>query len=304
MDIQKVYISFSGIDIKLKMDVFLSENSLDDIRRVNQALEKGNEIWRSWVITVGGDIISLGGTEGRIAVGADHLEDLEAIKTRYSGALDAQVSVGVGLTVNESDKALRLSKATGPDKITFYTPEMEEELKELENPEPEEPLHFLGKSEHPLKNQFEQIIQEQEEAVRAKEAEAEQQTQTGQMKAAVVQILQQVRQNTKELESLKEEAPHLYQSIMSMTQALIMMARSLQAQPQSQPMAKSETPKVKHFTMHYPVGFMLPPGPGTHGKQGGKIKVVTTDGRTKWHSVRAGMILAQDGTATSSRNGV
>lgn len=312
MDIQKVYISFDGDHIGRKIGQASLSDSADEIRRISQAIEKGNEIWRSWTVVVGGDVISLGGDEGRISINVDHIHDLPTMQEKYASAVGATVSVGVGLKLSEADKALLASKLHGGNKITFYTPEIEEELHEVEEKhhQTEEDKVFdqyLNKAEHPLMGQFEQIIQEQEQAEGAKQAESEKSSQTGQMKAAVVQILQQVRANTKELEGLKTEAPHLYQSIMSLVQALIMMGRQLQAPPTPgapQPMAKAEeAPKAKHFVMHYPVGFLLSPGPGTHGKEGGgRIKVAHSDGKTSWVSVRSGMVMGPDGAAASSRN--
>lgn len=311
MDIPKIYISFKG-DTDTKKDQASLSDDPSEVRRISQAIEKGNEIWRSWCITVGGDMISLGGDEGRVCVFADHLEDLPAIQERYSGAVDAPVSVGIGLKLSEADKALLVSKLHGTGRITFYTPECEEELHQAQEEETPGEIHNLGKAEgdmlvHPLAGQFEQVIAEQEQAEAAKQQAAEQSTSLGQMKAQVVSILQAVRANTKELEGLKGEAPHLYQSIQSLVQALIMMGRQLGSQPQlagAEPMAKSEAaPKAKHFIMHYPIGFLLSPGPGTQNpRHGGRIKVAHSDGKTSWVSVRSGMVQGPDGAPASSRN--
>lgn len=363
MDIPKIYISFKG-DTDTKKDQASLSDDPSEVRRISQAIEKGNEIWRSWCITVGGDLISLGGDEGRVCVFADHIEDLQAIQERYAHAVDAPVSIGIGLKLSEADKALLVSKLHGTGRITFYTPECEEELHQAQEETPGE-IHNLGKAEgdvlvHPLAGQFEQVIAEQEQAEAAKQQAAEQSTSLGQMKAQVVSILQAVRANTKELEGLKGEAPHLYQSIQSLVQALIMMGRQLSSQPQPQgdlvsggkgdntdpasvdqkqlqegaqeeadehtdnpkiaqeialdhltedpkyykSLSKAEAaPKAKHFIMHYPIGFLLSPGPGTQNpRHGGRIKVAHSDGKTSWVSVRSGMVQGPDGAPASSRN--
>lgn len=317
MDIPKVYISFDGDHIGRKVGQASLSDDPNEIRRISQAIEHGNEIWRSWAITVGGDVISLGGDEGRICVGADRLEDLKALQDRYAYAVDATVSVGVGLKLSEADKALLSSKLNGGARITFYTPEIEKELDEVKSKHSNEEDkifdEYLDKSEgtsmeHPLAGQFQQIVDEQEAMEEGKRQAAHQNDGLASMKAQVVSILQAVRANATELEGLKGEAPHLYESIQSLVQALIVMGRQLNPQPAppaGQPMAKSEAPapKAKHFVMHYPIGFLLSPGPGTqNARHGGRIKVAHTDGKTSWVAVRSGMVMGVDGAPASSRN--
>jgi hypothetical protein len=315
MDIPKVYISFDGDHIGRKVGQASLSDDPNEIRRISQAIEKGNEIWRSWAIVVGGDVISLGGDEGRICVGADHLDDLVSMQERYAQAVDATVSVGVGLKLSEADKALMSSKLHGGARITFYTPEIEKELEDLENEHRDEGDklfdEYLDKSdggggiEHPLAGQFQQIVDEQEAMEESKRQAAEQNDSLASMKSQVVSILQAVRANAKELEGLKGEAPHLYESIQQLVQALIVMGRQLNPQPAGEPMQKSEAqaPKAKHFVMHYPIGFLLSPGPGTqNSRHGGRIKVAHTDGKTSWVAVRSGMVMGPDGAPASSRN--
>jgi chromosome segregation ATPase len=244
-------------------------------------------------------------------VGADHIQDLPSIREKYESAVGATVSVGLGLSIAEADKALLSSKLNGKDRITFYTPAVDAEIRELQNKEPKEDdkifKEYLGKAEHPLKAQFDKIIQEKQDAERAKSEQQAQANEKTQVKAAVVQILQQVKSNAKELEALKEESPHLYESIMQMTNALIMLARQLKeqgpspAQPASTELSKSQkASKAKHFVMNFPVGFLLPPGSGRK-REDGRIKIETKDGKIKWRAIRSGMIMDDEGNPTSSR---
>ena len=307
---QKIFISYEA-DTSIKEEQASIANEVSEVSRLAQAIDKANEIFKSWAITTGGDIISFAGPYGRIALSPESLEDLPKMQKRYSDSIEGYVSVGVGLTLREADKALAVSKIRGNDKIVFYTPDLEEEFqqdREIDQSFEDKFLgDLLGKAEHPFQNQFEQIIQEREDAEVAKQAESERNTQIGQTKQAVVQILQQVRANSKELEKLKDEAPHLYDSIQKLIQGLIMLGRELQSPQQlakSEEIKKAVQPvKAKHHIMNYPVGFALPTGPGTHGKRGGgRIKVIKSNGRTKWVSVRSGMVLSPDGVVASSRH--
>jgi hypothetical protein len=49
MDIGKVYVSFDGDSIGAKVGRASLANSEDEIRRISQAIERGNEIIKSWV---------------------------------------------------------------------------------------------------------------------------------------------------------------------------------------------------------------------------------------------------------------
>lgn len=66
--------------------------------------------------------------------------------------------------------------------------------------------------------------------------------------------------------------------------------------------AALEAGKTGRHQVVLPVGSQLDPGPsGTRNV--GKIKVRDQEtGKTKWRSVRAGLVMAPDGTPTSSRN--
>lgn len=295
-DLSKVYISFQCDYTYQRVKMATAANEPNEVRRIHQAMDLANEIWKSWVLVCGGEVIGLDAGKGCFCINTDHIEELNEKLAQYSDAINDDVSMGVGLSIDDAEKALEASlKHKGQDKITFYSPDVEEELQE---PEESAELDFLTKAEHPLQNQFSNIIKEQEEAESAKRATEELSSNRSKTKAQVVQILQSVKNNAKELETLKQDAPHLYQSIQSLIQALIMVGRELQ----NQPLNKSEG-KAKHFVMHYPIGFLLPTGPGTYNKRsGGRIKVMNSNGKTVWRAVRAGLIQDPEGVPTSSRH--
>lgn len=362
MKIPDLYISFDADDVDKNIELASLNDDAEEIRRLTQSIDKANEIWKSWTITTGGSTINLSGSQGRIKVGADHVEELLSLKEQYSAALDSAVSVGVGLKVSEADKALLFAKSRGGGQVCFYAPEIEKELQDKENENKddiftrdlEDLSDDLGKSEHPMQSQFQAIIDDQQREEYQKLLLEQETEEIRKVKSTVVGILQQVKENAKELEDLKGEAPHLYESIMSMTQALILMARQLTTPKQdvmpggladnksqnefdqnqlqqgskeeaeehtdnpkiAQEIAmdhltedpnyysKAEQPwKAKHWIPHFPVGFMLPTGPNSHGKRGGgKIKVMTVNGKTQWRSVRSGLVMDPNGIPTSSRH--
>jgi hypothetical protein len=59
-------------------------------------------------------------------------------------------------------------------------------------------------------------------------------------------------------------------------------------------------PKAKHFVMHYPLNFVIPPGSGK--RNSGVMKTIGADGRIKWISARSGLVMDQsDGSPKSAR---
>jgi hypothetical protein len=283
-----VFIAYST----QKNYIDIIQNSGDEalIRQKSQSIEKAYEIWRSWVILSGGDLVANMGYYGIIAVDGEHLDDLVKIKEQYEEAVDFQVSVGVGLNLQEADKALTVAINNCFGGIVFYTPEIETELAEINGETEENPLDFLNKAEHPLQAEFQKLVDQQNQPAPVEDK-------TNQIKAEVVAILQQVRANANELESIKATAPHLHDSIVKLTQGLIMIARELKTQ--NPPGQNSAEPIQKSFKMDYPINFILSPN---GNRKGGRIKSVTKDGKASWHSVRSGIVMNQTtGAAVSSR---
>jgi hypothetical protein len=126
------YISFDGDGIGKMVGRARLADNVEEVRRVNQRIDSGNEIWKSWALRVGGSIIEIAGDEGAIMVPADKLDELPALAEQYGGAVEATVSVGVGMKLSESAKALLYAKLTGKNKICFYTQDMEKTIKEAQ----------------------------------------------------------------------------------------------------------------------------------------------------------------------------
>lgn len=127
-----VYVSFDGDAIGQMVGRARLADDVEGIRRVSQSIEQGNKIWSSWVESHGGSVIEMGGDEGALEVPADYLDELPKIRQQYADAVGASVSVGVGLKISESSKALIAAKLRGKDRIEFYTDEVNEIIAEAE----------------------------------------------------------------------------------------------------------------------------------------------------------------------------
>lgn len=119
-----VFIAWDGDHIGRQVGRASLNDDAEALRRISQAIDHGNAIWKSWVESHGGSIVSMGGDEGRAEMPADYLDELPKIREQYQGAVGSTVSVGVGIKLSEADRALIAAKLRGGDRIEFYTDEV------------------------------------------------------------------------------------------------------------------------------------------------------------------------------------
>lgn len=129
----KVFVSFDGDHIGRMVGRASLADKPEEVAKIAQAIDRGNEIWRSWALSHGGRVISVGGDEGRLEVEADHLTELPKIRDQYQAVVGSTVSVGVGTKLSEADKSLMAAKLQGGDRIQLYTETVNELLEELED---------------------------------------------------------------------------------------------------------------------------------------------------------------------------
>lgn len=278
----KVYVAFDGDHIGRMIGRMALADKPEEVRKISQSIDRGNEIWRSWAMAQGGSIINIGGDEGRLEVESDHLGELPKLRDQYKTAVGSTVSVGVGLKVSEADKALLAAKVRGGDQIQLYTEEIEDIISELEEKtegaklqeeyldpttglrkdEPAKPEMQQGDSnEVNATNQaidqapkgpvdYEQMFHQAAQAQQQQDAAQGQQDPQAQQKLreTVVNILQQVKAHGPQLEEMRQTNPELYQSVTGLVQAMIAMAREVftpGASPAEQPEPKKAEPVEK-----------------------------------------------------------
>lgn len=130
----KVFLSWKprwyGSDPRL---IILGDDS-DRLRIQTQSIDFADRIWRGWLLEAGGSILSIGNGEGRAEVPICKLEELDKIRKRAAKALGESVTIGVGIGMSlyDSDRAMKLAERTGCDNVTFFTDETPAKLEELE----------------------------------------------------------------------------------------------------------------------------------------------------------------------------
>lgn len=150
-------VSWDGDSIGQKVGRATLADDVEEVRRVDQAIQAGNEIWKSWCLAAGGSVVEMGGDEGRVEVPAVALTDLEQTRHAYETAVNATCSVGVGRKLSESAKALLAAKLRGKNRVVFYDKDVEAEIaeanKKQETEEQKIGEEYLGKALHDTHHQ-------------------------------------------------------------------------------------------------------------------------------------------------------
>lgn len=121
-----VFICWDGDHIGRQVERARMNDDTEGVRRISQGIDAGNAVWKSWVESHGGNLVSMGGDEGAAEVPADYLDELPKIRVQYGERVGSPVSVGVGTKLSEADKALVAAKHSGGDRVVFFTDEIDE----------------------------------------------------------------------------------------------------------------------------------------------------------------------------------
>lgn len=147
----ELFIAFDGDSIGAQAGKALLEDDVSGVRQVSRAIESGEELWKNWAVTSGGEVVSAGGDEGCVKVPADKLSEVDEIRVKYHTLVNATCSVGVGLRISEAAKALMIAKLRGKDRIILWNQEMQAELDDAKSkPESEQEKiadHYLTKAD-------------------------------------------------------------------------------------------------------------------------------------------------------------
>lgn len=125
-----LFVSWDGDHVGRVISGARMSDDADELRKVSSAIDRGNQLWKDWAINHGGSVVSMGGDEGQAQVSAVALQDLQDIKRQYEESINSTVSIGIGMKLSESFKALLCSKLRGRNRTTFYDKDVEKEIQE------------------------------------------------------------------------------------------------------------------------------------------------------------------------------
>ena len=133
MDNQNVvYVSYDSDNAGRKIGRAILADRPDQLKDASDRIELGNEVIAKWAMEHDGVDYSSGGDQGVGAVPPEAAEHLEQVKSDYQFATGLTVTMGVGKTLSESGKALLVGKFRGKNVVVYYTPEIEQEIKQAE----------------------------------------------------------------------------------------------------------------------------------------------------------------------------
>lgn len=126
----RLYVSIDGDSIGARIGSARLADNVAELKRLNQAIEAGNKLFCNWAINNGGEVVEEGGDEACLEVEAATINDLPSIAKQYYELTGATVSIGVGVKISESSKALLIAKIQGKNQIVFWDPKMDAILEE------------------------------------------------------------------------------------------------------------------------------------------------------------------------------
>ncbi len=126
----EIYISYDGDSLGNKVGRLALNDKIPELKTLSRRIEAGNDIFVSWCLAHGGELIGAAGDEGRFIISSTALDDLPRKREEYASTVGATVSIGVGMSLSDSDKALLLAKIRGKDRILFWNSDMEQEWKD------------------------------------------------------------------------------------------------------------------------------------------------------------------------------
>lgn len=233
-----------------------------EVRKINQSLDAANRVWTSWIVSGGGSVVELNAGKGTAEIAADKLTELERIRDQVASTVGSTISMGVGVKLSEAQRALKAAKLQGGNKVTLYTPDVDEFLEKEQKKE--EGLQKAGETSPNVQSKDRnptQAAQKQADegpaapeatkadtssledqfhaAAQAQEAQDQQpqqapQPKEDQLRAQVVQVLQNLKQQMPILEQVKQSAPDTYNAVLGLAQAVIGMARQMNGDSSTQ----------------------------------------------------------------------
>jgi hypothetical protein len=124
-----VYIAYST-DLRLDRQQMAFGDEPDNMAKLAQSIELGNNIWKEWAISSGGKWLGTVGDVSYLEIGADHLGDLPGLVDRYGTDTKGKVSVGLGKKLSEADQSLQACLKTSPGTIRLFDDTVTKDLSE------------------------------------------------------------------------------------------------------------------------------------------------------------------------------
>lgn len=115
-----VYVTFDGDNIGKLVERAEAKNDEKTLSEVSKKIKIAEDMFRTWISRVGGEVIETGGDEGLGKIPESKIDKIEDFRQLYKDITDNTVTVGIGKIIPEASKARMLGKLTGKDKVVQY----------------------------------------------------------------------------------------------------------------------------------------------------------------------------------------
>jgi len=134
---EMIYVAVDADDIGEKIGNAVLENDTEKLSFLSHNINSGVQVFAQWARYQGGKVISSGSDEAILQVPLESLEQLEKIRQAYFNETGFTVSIGIGEKVSDAAKALIYAKMNGKDQISEYSQEMDENIRQGVEQEPQ-----------------------------------------------------------------------------------------------------------------------------------------------------------------------
>lgn len=195
-----VYYQTNDLGFELNQAVLYGDDAEIQLSELQNALESVQTNIDSWVETHRGQTLLLTGTVGVFKIEAEHVYDLKKLASYLHSFTTLEYSFGVGIDIQHAQIASDHGEKHG-NWVSFYADEMWEELQEEEEPLDQQ----LTKAEQPH-----EVARQQEDPTQQ-----------------IQQALQLLKQNSQQIDQLKQAAPGVYDTIRHISQTMVTMAKMI-----------------------------------------------------------------------------
>lgn len=200
----------------------LLSGNVSELKMQTQDIQRAGDMINAWAMASGGSPVLDITIKGAVEIPADRMSELPDIRRRFEETCDCDLSIGVGLELHEAYQAMRVAKHRGGDQIVLYVPELEHELRDVEDDNIVDPLAGLGKAEDsPVEHST------SKESAVSKEAAPLEDLEGQDPKDVVMRALEDLRANAAEIEQLKHSNPEAFKAIVGAVNSMLLMAEGL-----------------------------------------------------------------------------
>jgi len=135
----KLFLACDGDRIGYLIGASIQRDDVEEVRRINQRIEAGNQILVSWALEHGGSVVEEGGDECYLAeIPVSALGEVESVRQKYHSATGATLTIGIGRRMSEAGQALLVGKIEGRDRVRLFDETVPQTLAEANKPKTED----------------------------------------------------------------------------------------------------------------------------------------------------------------------